>query len=100
MPRFMPRFYKTALAGICATTIVSGFLPAVFLTPVASAAAIWQKGATIDPLWNGEFASGDFQQSLKNLVAMHANYITLAVPLYQSNTGSTDIQTGGNTPTV
>ena len=39
------------------------------------------------------------QQSLRNLKATGANYVALVVPYYQSNTGSTDIAPGWNTPT-
>lgn len=59
----------------------------------------WQKGASIYPKGSEEFASEPFRQSLRNLRNTHANYVTLIIPLYQSNGGSTDIQTGWNTPT-
>lgn len=71
------------------------------MAPTYSYASVgsWQKGVTFYPGWNGEFGSDAFKQAVKNVATTHANYITLIIPLYQSNTGSTDIQTGGNTPT-
>ncbi|MDO8604410.1 MAG: hypothetical protein Q7K40_03375 [bacterium] len=76
--------------------IVGLVLPAGF-----SSASIsdWQKGATVYPNWNTEFAGEPFKQSLKNLADTHANYVTLVIPLYQSSADSTDIQSGWNTPT-
>jgi hypothetical protein len=59
----------------------------------------WQKGVTIEPRWNTDFSSASFKQSVQNAAAIHANYITLIVPLYQSNIYATDVQAGFNTPT-
>lgn len=65
----------------------------------AASTATWQKSASIVPSGNADFSSSSFQQSLQNLAAQHANYVTLIVPFYQSNIFSTDIQAGWNTPT-
>lgn len=59
----------------------------------------WQEGASIRATWNGDFGSSSFMQSVDNLAATHANYVSLVFNLYQSNLYSTDIQTGGDTPT-
>jgi hypothetical protein len=59
----------------------------------------WQKGVTFYPMWNGDFGSDQFKLSLQNAASTHINYATLVIPLYQSNLFSTDVQTGGNTPT-
>lgn len=59
----------------------------------------WQKGVNMYPNWNTEFGGDAFKQSLQNLVSTHANYVALVIPLYQQNLYSTDVQTGGNTPT-
>ena len=71
------------------------------LSPFAAKAAIsdWQKGASVSPMWDGEYGTDAFKQSVDKLAADNANYISLIIPLYQSNTTSTDIQKGGNTPT-
>ena len=81
--------------------IFSFLIFGLFILPAGfsqGAMSNWQKGATIVPGWSGEFSSEGFKQSLRNLVNTNANYVTLVIPLYQSNTGSTDVQTGWNTP--
>jgi len=62
------------------------------------ALAFSQNGFSVAPSYAGDFTSSNFQTSLTNLAATHANYVTLIVPLYQSNDGSTDVQRGWNTP--
>ena len=81
--------------------IVAVVLVSVPVAPQTAAAAVsnWQKGVTIEPRSAGDFASDSFKQSVTNVKALGANYITLIIPYYQSNTGSTDIQAGWNTPT-
>lgn len=64
-----------------------------------AAVADWQKGATVSPRWSEDFSSDTFKQSLQKLRGTSANYVTLVVPFYQSNVGSTDIHNGSNTPT-
>src|SRR6266550_1600026 len=58
----------------------------------------WLKGANIEPVSTTNFSSDNFKQSLQNLKATGANYVALVVPYYQSNTGSTDLNPGWNTP--
>src|SRR5258708_5639678 len=72
------------------------------MTPFLSAGAsvdAWQKGVSVEPRWTTDFGSDSFKQSIDNLTATHANYVSLIVPYYQSNIYSTDIQPGWNTPT-
>ncbi len=59
----------------------------------------WQKGVSISPRWSTDFGSDSFKQSVRDAVAAHANYISLIIPIYQSNPWSTDVQRGWNTPT-
>ncbi|MBI4134892.1 MAG: hypothetical protein HY471_02195 [Candidatus Sungbacteria bacterium] len=83
----------------------SFFILALFaitlIAPAASHAAIsnWQKGVTILPRWDADFESHSFRQSIDNLMGTNVNYVTLVVPIYQSNIWSTDIHRGWNTPT-
>jgi hypothetical protein len=71
----------------------------VLIAPANAAVSDWQKGANVAPTSTTDFSSGSFQQSLRNLKATGANSVALVVPYYQSNTGSTDVQQGYNTPT-
>ncbi len=73
----------------------------VFLSaPTASAAVTnWQRGINIVPESTTDFGSANMQQSLRNLKATGANYVSLVVPYYQSNTKSSDLAAGWNTPT-
>jgi hypothetical protein len=77
--------------------LVAGALLLSSAAPL-SALAFFQNGLTITPTYAGDFSSSSFKASLDKLAATHANYVTLIVPLYQSNDWSTDIQRGWNTP--
>lgn len=66
---------------------------------VHAAVADWQKGANVVPVNNTDYASGSFDQSLRDLAATGANYVMMEIPLYQSNVNSTDVRTGWDTPT-
>jgi hypothetical protein len=59
----------------------------------------WQKGVSLYPKSNNDFASATFKESLKNAAAMNANTATFIVPYYQSAHTTSDIQSGWNTPT-
>jgi hypothetical protein len=72
---------------------------AFFGTPVHAAITNWMRGANIVPTSTTDFGSATFKQSLQNLKATGATSVALVVPYYQSNTGSTDIAPGYNTPT-
>lgn len=71
----------------------------IFQDNTFAAVSSWQKGITIVSQFSTDFSSQSFQQSLRNGFANGVNYVTLVVPLYQSNIYSTDIQAGTNTPT-
>ncbi len=62
----------------------------------------WQKGVNIVPPYSNnttDFGTETFRQSLRNLSATKANYVSLVVPYYQANIYSSDIYRGYNTPT-
>ncbi len=90
---------KTKVVGGALIGLV--MLELTFLAAHSAHAAVsdWQKGATMLPRWNTDFGSDSFKQSLTNLHSAGANAVALVVPFYQSNTGSTDIAPGWNTPT-
>lgn len=77
------------------------FLLVMFPTaPAHAAVADWSvKGATFVPQSNTDYSSDSFKQSVRNFQSIGGNTVNLVVPLYQSNTGSTDINPGWNTPT-
>jgi|GEM_PF-1104322 len=81
----------------CAVVFVLSLLACAYMN--AQVCSWSNKGVSIQPRWNTDFSSSTFQQSVRNAAAVHANSIYLIIPLYQSNVGSTDVQTGGNTPT-
>lgn len=64
-----------------------------------AAAADWLKGFNVVPTSTTDFGSASFDQSLKNMRNAGANSVAFVIPYYQSNTGSTDVQAGWNTPT-
>jgi hypothetical protein len=74
----------------------------VFFTPGGKAAAdvaAWQKSVSIQPQSPTDFGSTSFDQSVSNAIADGANYITLIIPVTQTNIYSTDVQPGPLTPT-
>lgn len=81
--------------------LLAAMLSLAALTPFSTQAAVssWQKGASIRSMWNGDFGSAPFKQSVDNLAATGANYVSLVFPLYQANLYTTDIYSGGDTPT-
>jgi hypothetical protein len=81
--------------------LVSLLLFTLLFNPALVSAAVsdWQQGGSINATTSGDFSSESFRQSLRDLVAIGANYATLIIPYYQSNIYSTDIQRGWNTPT-
>ena len=82
--------------------ITSLYLSSMILSPSLTHAAIetWQKGATINPTQSAtEFAEASFKQSVTNLAATGANYVTLMIPYYQPNVSSSDLHARYNTPT-
>jgi hypothetical protein len=69
------------------------------VAPAHAAVVDWQKGVSLYPASNNDFASNSFDQSLQNAAAIHANMATFIVPYYQLTEVSSDIQSGWNTPT-
>lgn len=78
-----------------------GILFLTLLPTAQSDAAVsnWQKGVSVIPRWNTDFGSPSFKQSIRDLAATNANYVTLIVPWAQSNSYSTDVGGAWNTPT-
>jgi hypothetical protein len=66
--------------------------------PAQASVATWQQGATITSRFDRDFESESFKQSVINLHATGANFVTLVIPQYQSHLYATDIQAGWNTP--
>ncbi len=68
--------------------------------PVANAAvSAWQQGATIVPKYTTDFSSANFKQSVTNLKATGADYVTLIIPYYQNSQSDLYMGPGGDTPT-
>ncbi|MDB5237425.1 MAG: hypothetical protein JWL88_527 [Parcubacteria group bacterium] len=85
-----------------ATSVVL-LIPLVLLSfpPAQANAAVsnWvQKGVTFYPYSAIDFNSAGFRTNVDHYKSLGANTITLVIPLFQANTGSTDIYAGGNTP--
>jgi hypothetical protein len=89
---------KRRLSVFTAFLIVFAQIPFGALT-VQAAVTDWGKGVSIQPTSTTDFSSSSFDQSLQNVKATGANYVSLIVPYYQSNDTSSDIQAGYNTPT-
>ncbi len=84
---------------ISIVALVGLFIGQFGYVPHAEAAvSSWQKSFSIIPQGTEDYSSASFQQSLRNLKADGANYVNLIIPYYQSNSGSTDIGRGWNTP--
>ncbi|MDE1925095.1 MAG: hypothetical protein KGH79_02860 [Patescibacteria group bacterium] len=83
-------------AGVIFSILVS---QALFALPASASVSNWQKGASFYPSSTTDFSSGNFQQSVKKFKADGGTQVNLIIPYYQSNTGSTDISPGYNTPT-
>ncbi len=93
----MKKVLSRIVASVFSVGLAFNLLP---LLPQQASAAIssWQKGFSIQQRSAQDFGSATFDQSVVNAKAAGANYISLIIPYYQSNAGSTDIQGGWNTP--
>jgi hypothetical protein len=69
------------------------------VSKVSADASTWQKSVNIQPQSPTDFASTSFDTSVNNAISDGANYITLVIPVSQSNVYSTSITAGGQTPT-
>jgi hypothetical protein len=91
--------YTTIFSAFAILALVSYYVLGFHTASTFAAVNNWQKGASIYPRWDSDFGSDSFKQSISNLKATNANYVTLIIPWYQSNPWSLDLQRGGNTPT-
>lgn len=89
-----------ALIAVITVCTTGGFLSGISGIREARAAGSLRDGANISPASSTDFGSPSFDASLKNLAATGANYVTLNIPLYQSNVSSIDVQNNWNTPTA
>jgi hypothetical protein len=69
------------------------------VSKAAADASSWQKSVNIQPQNPSDFTSSSFDTSVNNAIADGANYITLVIPVQQSNVSSTTISAGPETPT-
>ncbi len=90
---------KRLLSGSAALLVYFAIVFPFGALTAEAAVTDWSRGASIQPISTTDFGSSSFQQSLRNLKATGANYVSLIVPYYQSNDTSSDIQAGYNTPT-
>lgn len=93
----MKKIYSSVLAIAVATLSVVSLNPAH--VSFAAAGTGLQEGVNITPVSSTDFGSASFDQSLQNLAATGANYVTLDIPLYQTNVNTTDVHAGSDTPT-
>lgn len=73
--------------------------PLLMATSAQAAVSNWQKGASTVPRSDTDYASDSFKQSMRDLKATNSNYVTMVIPLYQSNIYATNVEKGWNTPT-
>src|SRR5438045_2419524 len=88
-------FWMKSLGLLAIAGLLSISLPAA---PRAQA-AMSIRGASFIPSSTTTFSTDSFRQSLRNFQADGGNTANFIIPLYQSNSGSTDINPGWNTPT-
>ncbi|MEX2430812.1 MAG: hypothetical protein WD645_02700 [Dehalococcoidia bacterium] len=67
-------------------------------TPEPHAIAGWMRGVTLSPRWADFYAYSEFKASVDRIAETNANYVTLVIPLRQSNAESTDIGPTALTP--
>lgn len=94
----MKQFRTTgALLSLTITFAVLG----VFSNPAQADAAVadWIRGASMVPMSTTDLSSDNAKQSMRDLDATGATYVSFVVPYYQSNQWSTDVGRGWNTPT-
>ncbi len=83
---------------ITAVVFLLSITLAQVVTPAGAAISDWQRGASIESFGAGDFGTDNFKQSVTNLAATGANYVTLIIPYVQSSTTSTDIRNATGTP--
>src|SRR6185369_11524277 len=80
---------RTALVSLLSFALVG--LPALSATPAHAAVSNWLRGSSVLPKSTTDYASANFQQSMRDLKATGATTVGLTIPYYQSNIYSTDI---------
>ncbi|MDP2638433.1 MAG: hypothetical protein Q8P26_05225 [Candidatus Levybacteria bacterium] len=91
---------KIRLSAKFLVLLIIGLFVFLLITNFSFAAVSdWQKSASIVPRSSTDFSSDSFKESLINLKSTGANYVSLIIPLYQSDANSTTIFNGWNTPT-
>src|SRR5579859_6735527 len=80
-------------------SITLGFLLNFSLPKISYAfSADFTKGANVRPGSSEDFSSTTFQQSLTKLSQDGANFVAFVLPWYQTNTSTTDLLHGNDTP--
>jgi hypothetical protein len=84
---------------LCLLVLVSALVASA--APVHADASLtgWQKGILVQPDTSTDYSSTNFQQSMRNAAADGVNYVSLVIPLSQSNIYSSDVSTDSTTPT-
>jgi hypothetical protein len=95
----MAQAIRKTLAGVLSLTLVAAQVLTVIPHHAEAAVSDWTRGSSVNPRWDTDFGSDSFRRSLADLKAAGANTVSLIIPIYQSNTGSTEINRGWNTPT-
>ena len=89
---------RKIISGALVVSLIAMQLFAMSAAPAQASVANWIKGASVIPSSSGDFASANFQQSVRNFKAAGGNYVNFVIPYYQSNPYTTDIGPGYNTP--
>ncbi|MBA3550658.1 hypothetical protein H0W32_00415 [Patescibacteria group bacterium] len=80
-------------------TVLSFSQSLIISTPAEASVSNWQKGATMVSSYSQDFDSENFKQSVRNLRATGADYVTLVFEYHQATEKSAYIYAGSNTPT-
>ncbi len=79
-------------------TVLSFSQSLIIITPAEASVSNWQKGATMRSSYSQDFESENFKQSVRNLRATGADYVTLVFEYHQATEKSAYIYAGSNTP--
>ncbi len=91
-------FQNVSVLAVITGLLVPSSLFLVEPAPAQAAVSDWQQGASIVSRSATDYTSDTFKQSVRNLKATGANYVTLVFPYYQTNLTSTTIFSGSDTP--
>jgi hypothetical protein len=89
---------KKLIAGLTVFAVVLGIF-GVAVPKSSAAIGNWQKGASIFSEYNTDFAGDHMKQSLRDLKAANANYVSFIIPYRQSDRNSANLYPAWNTPT-